>query len=120
MSAFDRHRLKVAIHTTKQAEFDFASWHVPGDTQESIARNLKTMPKSPGDRYFGDIRVRQISGWDVAFLIAPLGNEWVILVISVEPPNESERMFDYALRVGFASLPPFAQEFLKGPKGKEE
>ena len=112
-SPYRNRGLNVVVDTTRQAEFDFASHQLSPREQEVIGTNLKTVPHSPRDRFFGNIRVREVlKGWEVAFTIALDDNEVVILVIGVEVTGKFESHFEQIRRAGMAELPPGVQELL--------
>lgn len=114
-SQFRNRGLKVVVDTTEQCEFDFVSHQIAPEQQERIAGNLKALPNSPRDRYFGDVRVREVlDGWDVAFVIGHDANDWVILMIGLEAAGEMEKHLDVLIRAGSKTLPQGVQELLKG------
>lgn len=118
-SHFRRRGLKVVVDTTEQAEFDFAGFQVPPAVQEAIARELKLVPKSFEDRFSGDIRLREIRGWDVAFVIWRENNAWVVTIIGADRPKEMEKQLNRLRRAGLAALPPWIQALLE-ERGKTQ
>lgn len=118
-SSFRKRGLKVVVDTTEQAEFDFALHRISPVDQERIATNLKAMPSSPRDQHVGSVRIREaIAGWDVAFVITPDGHEIVVLVIGIDGAGALESQFELLGRAAIKSLPPGAQELLKGRRKK--
>lgn len=119
MTEFRNRGLKVVVDTTQEAEFDFASHQISRKQQERIAANLKKIPISEGDRVYGDVNLREaVPGWDVAFVRALDGAEWVILIIGAEPAGQMEEHFEYLRRSGMKALPRPVQELLKGRQKK--
>lgn len=110
--------VETVVDTTKEAEFDYALHRVDKATQEEIARQLKENPRSSRDRMRGDMRLREIAGWDVMFVIASDRRGWVITIAGVDAPAQMEPHLDYLLRAALESLPPLIQALLKGRQKK--
>lgn len=114
-SVFRNRGLEVVIDTTKEAEFDFASHRLTQRQVEAIGQALKAVPVSNSDRCVGSVRIREVqTGKEVAFLISQEGSEVVVLIMGLDNVGELESRFNQILRAGVVSLPPAAQELLKG------
>lgn len=97
----------------------FQRLHIREETQEIVGQNLKALPKSPHDRYVGDIRLREIAGFDVAFTLGLNHGNWTILIIAVEEPGELENVLVTLSRAAATQFDPGALELLKGRKRRD-
>ena len=120
MSLFRNRGLRVVVDTTEPAEWDFASLQVSDQSKESIARNLMSVPRSPRDRFEGNVRIREVSGWDIAFTLSLNSSELVCTIIAIGNPDEIETTTNYLLRSGKAILPEPVQTLLGGRKRNDD
>lgn len=91
-----RHRgVRVEVDTTEIAEWDIASIQIAEDVLERIARNLKTVTHSDRDRVVGDVRVREIEGYDIVFFLGMQDGVMVVTIGKVaipDPDNATETL----------------------------
>ncbi|MEM1130779.1 MAG: hypothetical protein AAGH83_09685 [Pseudomonadota bacterium] len=88
-----RHRgLKVAVDTTEMAEFDIRELTLSDALVENIGRRLRDMAFSKQDRVVGDVRVREMFGYDVAFIVGRQNGTVVITIGAVEVPSPTDPM----------------------------
>lgn len=120
-SQFRKRGLRVVVDTTETAEFDFASAQISAAQQEEIATNLKAVPVSQRDKLFGYVRIREIlPGWQVAFIIAPDGDELVVLVIGLDTVEGMETQLELLMRAGLSGLPGPIQTMLEGRSARRK
>ena len=120
MSAFRNRGLNVVVDTIKQAEFDFAKLKLTERQQEIIANTLRALPNSKDDRYVGDMRVREIAGYDIAFVIVRDNDEIAIIIVGVERAQELETPLQLVVRSGLLMLPESIQSIFSGRQKKPE
>ncbi len=113
-SAFRNRGVKVVVDTMEQAEFDFAKLNVTEKQQEIIARNLKETPNSTYDRYTGELRVRIICGYDIAFTVVRDDADVAVIIIGAEMGRELEGIIDLVMRSSLSMLPPAFKVILEG------
>ena len=79
-SAFRYRGLKVVVDTTEKAEFDIKGFQFSDVEMESIANQLRETAFTQNDRVVGDIRIRQIEIYDVAYIIGREGDTMVVTI----------------------------------------
>jgi hypothetical protein len=105
----------VVVDTTRDAEFDFASHNITDKQLDSVGENLRALPISHNDRTLGSIRIRDVlDDKEVAFIISHEKNVVAILILGLGFVGALEEHLNLVTRAWLASLPPGAQELLKG------
>jgi len=89
-SEFRYRGIPVILDTTEVAELDVALLGIPNETMEVIGRNLKTVTYSTSDRVIGQVRVREIAGHDVIFMLASEDGALRIVVGGVRVPDPND------------------------------
>lgn len=92
--------LKVVIDTTEKAEFDAAGLRLGDKVMERIGRELLETSFSPRDRVAGDVRVREIQGYDVAFINGREDGTLVITVGRIERPDPANPLEEVLKKLG--------------------
>ncbi len=94
-SVFRYRGLKVVVDTTEKAEFDIKGYQISDARMERIGARLRESALSRQDRIVGDIRVREMEGYDVVFIVGREGDTLVITIGAVEvsdPDNPIEKI----------------------------
>jgi hypothetical protein len=99
-SAFRYRGLKVVIDTTEKAEFDAEGLRLGDGTMERIGRELLETSFSPRDRVVGDVRVREIEGYDVAFVNGREDSRLVITIGRIERPDPDNPLEEVLKKLG--------------------
>jgi hypothetical protein len=99
-SAFRYRGLKVVIDTTEKAEFDAKGLRLGDRTMERIGRELLETSFSPRDRVVGDVRVREIEGYDVAFVNGREDSRLVITIGRIERPDPDNPLEEVLKKLG--------------------
>ncbi|MGR3313139.1 hypothetical protein [Roseovarius indicus] len=99
-SVFRYRGLKVVVDTTEKAEFDAKSLRLGDKTMERIGRELAETSFSPRDRVVGDVRVREIEGYDVAFVNGREDSRLVITIGRIERPDPDNPLEEVLKKLG--------------------
>jgi len=76
-----RHRgIEVVVDTTLPAEFDMAGFQLSENFARNLVHRLRTVTFSATDRCHGIVRIREIDGYDVLFVV---GREEKTVVITI-------------------------------------
>ena len=94
----------VVVDTTETAEFDISLHGVSSRDLEVIHRSLTTVILSEADRYVGPVRIREVSGFDVAFLTTREGDSVVITIGAIQPPSADDPMEEVLKRIGVIAM----------------
>ncbi|MCH8465107.1 MAG: hypothetical protein LAT78_00825 [Roseinatronobacter sp.] len=86
-----RHRgVQILVDTTATAEFDMQIYDIKPETVKDIALSLRALPQSTKDRSVGNFLIREISGFDVAFIVGRAGRDVIITIGRIRPPDTQE------------------------------
>ncbi|MDU8910586.1 hypothetical protein [Aestuariicoccus sp. MJ-SS9] len=96
--------VRVFVDTTETAELDIALFRVPPDIVEAIARNLSDLPVSPRDRHAGNVRIRELSGFDVAFVLTRDNASLVVTIAVLRPPDPDDPLEENLKRLGLLDM----------------
>lgn len=99
-SAFRYRGLKVVVDTTEKAEFAIKGYQISDARMERIARRLRESAFSSADRIVGDIRVRELEGYEVVFIVGRDRDTLVITIGAVEVPNADNPIEEILQKLG--------------------
>lgn len=98
-----RHRrVRTVVDAVESADLDMAHYAISEDTLRRIALNLRDHPFSAEDRVVGDIRIREVAGLDVIFIISREESALVITIGGLRPPDPkqpSERILKFLAKL---------------------
>ncbi|SIN97016.1 hypothetical protein [Vannielia litorea] len=97
VSEFTRRGVKVVAETTEKAEFDIRCYHITDAAMDRIAARLKEALFSPDDRVVGDLRIRELEGYDVVHFVGRDGDRIVVTIAQLrvpDPDNPTERILE--------------------------
>jgi len=103
-SAFRYRGLKVVVDTTEKAEFAIKGYQIGDARMERIARRLRVSAFLQDDRIVGDIRVRELEGYDVAFIVGRDRDTLVITIGAVEVPNPDNPIEELLQKLGSVAI----------------
>lgn len=92
------------VETTEKAEFDIKGYQIPDATMDRVAARLKESLFSPGDRIVGDLRIRELEGYDVVHFVGRDADGIVITIGHVRTPdpyNPTEQILE---KLGMAAM----------------
>lgn len=99
-SVFRTRGVRVVIDTTETVEFDAKSHQISDARMERIGKQLRDTHFSPRDRTVGIMRVREIEGFDVAFILGREQDALVITIGRIELPDKDEPLEVLLKRLG--------------------
>jgi hypothetical protein len=79
--------LDIVVDTGLAAELDIELYSISEQVVLSIGRNLKSLPQSANDRAVGNFLIREISGFDVVFIVGREGAQVVVTIGRIRPPD---------------------------------
>ena len=103
-SPFRYRGLQVAVDTTETAEFDRELYDITAAAFEAIGTSLARLPHSVDDRLVGDIRIREIDGIDVIFLLSREDATLVATIIGLRPPTPNDPTDAILKRLGTLAI----------------
>ncbi|THF93264.1 MAG: hypothetical protein E8G75_03955 [Sulfitobacter sp. SK025] len=84
--------MKVVVDTTEVAEFDIKGYQINDADLETIAKELRDNALSESNRTVGDIKVREMKGYDVAFIVGRDDDRIIITIGGLELPDREMPM----------------------------
>lgn len=90
MSEFAKRGLTRQVVTVETAELDAALHGISEPQMQRIARSLRIVPLSEGDRFFGSLQMRTIDGYDVVFQQTVMGDQVTVAIGMIVPEGEIE------------------------------
>lgn len=93
-SPFRFRGVKTYIDTSEKAEWDMAGFQVPESARTRLANRLLATPYSSQDRVTGDVRIRELEGYEVLFSVIRVDRDLVITIGGLEPIDENARASD--------------------------
>jgi len=97
VSEFIRRGVKVVAETTEKAEFDIRGYQITDAAMDQIAARLKEVLFSSEDRCVGDLRIRELEGYDVVHFVGRDGDRIVVTIAQLrvpDPDNPTERILE--------------------------
>ena len=92
-----RHRgRQLFVDTTHSAELELQGYQISDEQLERAANRLVARPLHPDDMVHGDVRIREIEGYDYLFFIGQNDEAIVVTIASVSP--HEDRRFREALK----------------------
>ncbi|MDF0602943.1 hypothetical protein P1J78_19545 [Psychromarinibacter sp. C21-152] len=88
------------MDTTEKAEFEIRGLQIPDSTMERIASRLRDVTFSFEDRVVGAVRVRELEGYEVVFLVGREDQTLVVTIGAVEVPNPDDPVEAVLKRLG--------------------
>lgn len=89
-SALRYRGIKPEVDTTEAAEWDVADLGISDAVLEGIARSLCSLPASSVDRVVGSVRIREVGGLDVLFVLSREGHKQVITICGIRRQTPDE------------------------------
>lgn len=86
-SPFRFRGLDIVVDTGLAAELDIELYSIPPQAVLNIGRALKAQPQSSDDRAVGNFLIREISGFDVVFIVGREGAQVVVTIGRIRPPD---------------------------------
>ncbi|MEM0937787.1 MAG: hypothetical protein AAGJ91_17985 [Pseudomonadota bacterium] len=78
--------------------------HLDDHFLDRVARNLSIVPLSPRGLLEGPVRVREIEGYDLAFLVARRPEAMVITIVRIWPKGERSMQMRVMQALGVIAL----------------
>jgi len=97
MSSLRYRGIEVVVDTLHSAEIEIQGYQISDDQLENAAENLSKTPFSPRDLVAGDLRCRELNGYNYFFFVASEGTKVVVTIGQVSPASndksEIEKIF---------------------------
>lgn len=99
-----RHRgRRVFVDTTHSAEIEIKGYQVPDAQLALAADRLAAMPVGPDDLVAGDVRVREIDGYDYLYFIG-VNDDAAVVTIGSVVPHDSARSAEVLKKLGKVAI----------------
>ena len=86
-----RHRgIEIHVDTTAMAELDIKGFQLSDQSLDRIARQLKQVPFSQTDRLADGLRIREIDGYDVIYIVSRHRLDVIVTIAGVRLPSATE------------------------------
>jgi hypothetical protein len=115
LSEFSGPPLEIEVKRTKRAHSDFADWRISEERQNTIARQLKQVPRSEADRFEGAVRLRSVEqGFEVAFMLIATDGNFTVLIIGFDREGQMESQLGYIKRAALEGMHPSVKTLIEG------
>ena len=100
-----RRGIRVEVETIEPAEFDLASHQLGEEFLGRAARNLANVPVSGRDVVEGPVRIRNMDGFDIAFLLHRSDHRLIVTIGRVWPEEKRARMRSLSQQAEMVAMP---------------
>lgn len=104
MSGFRYRGVEVVVDTTHAAELQIKGYQISRTVVDAIGRSVSDVTFSEYDKVVGDVRIRDVNGYDVAFTVGREGAQVVVTIIAVMPHEPDGSMAAIIETLGVAAI----------------
>jgi len=102
--SFRTRGIGVVADTTEAAEFYIRGYQVSDESLAAIVRSITQVMHSEYDRHVGNVIIREIEGYDVVYIAGRDGDQVVMTVGMVIPPDEDDPTETLLKRLGVMAI----------------